>query len=231
LELTPVSANLPRVAYVFQLHSHQVPTVPGEPLLYGDNCRHLLPTLLHPNEVLDGGVVRSYYYMNMETFGIQNNAMIRSLYRRHGNDLNFVGVVVYVANQLADERARATVMAANLVRWTLQADGAVFTKSVGGAPHVDMAMVAEQCEKLGVRTAMITQAGVSNDGGLLFNSPALNAIVDNAGANLTLQPVDRIITSRPEDADGLRGPLTVSVSRVAGVVDHLGSSRLTSAQY
>src|SRR5207249_7900120 len=67
-ELTPVDDGLPRVAYVFQLHSHQRPTVPGEGLLYGDNCRHLLPTILHPNEVLDGAVMRAYDSMAMETW-------------------------------------------------------------------------------------------------------------------------------------------------------------------
>ncbi|MDE3075678.1 MAG: hypothetical protein KGJ86_09620, partial [Chloroflexota bacterium] len=86
-ELTPASEELPRVAYVYQLHSHQVPTVPGEPLLYGDNCRHLLPTILHPNEILDGAVVRSYHHLNMETYDIQNHGLILDLYRRHGREL------------------------------------------------------------------------------------------------------------------------------------------------
>jgi glycine reductase len=144
--LEPVSEDLPRVAYVYQLHSHQRPTVPGEPVLYGDNCRHLLPTILHPNEVLDGAVLRAYGYSNMETYGIQNHGVILDLYARHGVDLNFAGVVVYVANQLAEERQRATLIASNLVKHTLRADGAVFTKSGGGAPNVDMALIAERCE-------------------------------------------------------------------------------------
>src|SRR5262245_13968609 len=50
-------AHLPRVAYVFMLASHQVPTEANEPVLYGDNVRYLLPTILHPNEVLDGAVL------------------------------------------------------------------------------------------------------------------------------------------------------------------------------
>jgi glycine reductase len=129
--------------------------VPGEGLLYGDNCRHLVPTILHPNEVLDGAVQRAYDSNVMETYGIQNHAVILDLYRRHGTDLDFAGVVVNVANQLVEERDRAVLMTGNLVKYSLRADGAVFTKSGGGAPHVDMAMAAERCEQLGVKTSLI----------------------------------------------------------------------------
>src|SRR5256712_267868 len=47
-------AHLPRVAYVFQIHSHQRPTGLDEGILYGDPVRRMLPTIVHPNEVLDG---------------------------------------------------------------------------------------------------------------------------------------------------------------------------------
>jgi glycine reductase len=46
--------GLPRVAYVFQIHSHQCPTGVDEGILYGDPVRQLLPTPIHPNEILDG---------------------------------------------------------------------------------------------------------------------------------------------------------------------------------
>ena len=74
--------------------------------MYGDNCRHLLPTMLHPNEIIDGAVVRAY--------GIQNHGVIADLYAPRG---------VYVANQLAAERQRATLLASNLVTYTLGAAG------------------------------------------------------------------------------------------------------------
>src|SRR6185437_7720646 len=120
-ELTPADASLPRVAYVYQMHSHQRPTVPGEGLLYGDNCRHLLPTIVHPNEILDGAVVRAYDGLAIQTYGIQNHAAVLDLYRRHGRELCFAGVVVNVANQLPEERDRAIIMTANLVKEALQA--------------------------------------------------------------------------------------------------------------
>jgi len=78
-ELGPFEPGLPRIAYVYQMHSHQHPTLPGEPLLYGDNGRHLLPILLHPNEVLDGAVLPGYNSAGMDTLGVQNHAVIMDL--------------------------------------------------------------------------------------------------------------------------------------------------------
>jgi glycine reductase len=235
--LQPPSEALPRVAYVYQLHSHQRPTVSGEPLLYGDNCRHLLPTIVHPNEILDGAVVRSYTYMNMETYSIQNNGVILDLYSRHGRELDFAGVVVYVANQLAEERQRATLMASNLVRYTLRADGAVFTKSGGGAPNVDMALIAERCEELGVRTSLILWETGGPGGGeqdaTLFNAPSLNAIV-NIGAtqlHLELGGVERLVTPDEVDGSQWRNGFRVSPNQLCGATDHLGAGKLTSVRY
>ena len=237
LSLSAVDSALPRVAYVYQLHSHQRPTVPGEPLLYGDNCRHLLPTILHPNEILDGAVLRAYGYSNMETYGIQNHGVITDLYARHGTDLNFVGVVVYVANQLAAERERATLLASNLVRYTLQAQGAVFTKSGGGAPNVDMALIAERCESLGVRTSLILwesgAPGASDQDATLFNAPSLDAIV-NIGATqlrLDLGPVDRVVAPAARDVTAYSAAMRVASSQMCGATDHLGASLFMGARY
>jgi glycine reductase len=235
--LQPVSNDLPRVAYVYQLHSHQRPTVPGEPLLYGDNCRHLLPTILHPNEVLDGAVLRAYGYFNMETYGIQNHGVISDLYARHGVDLNFVGVVVYVANQLAAERQRATLIASNLVRYTLQADGAVFTKSGGGAPNVDMALIADRCESLGVKTSLILwetgAPGASDQDATLFNWPSLDAIVSIGASQLRLDfgPVQRVIAPPNRDISPFCAPMQVAPTQTCGATDHLGAGALMGVRY
>ncbi|HVA25312.1 MAG TPA: glycine/sarcosine/betaine reductase component B subunit [Chloroflexota bacterium] len=236
-ELTAVDESLRRVAYVYQMHSHQRPTVPGEGLLYGDNCRHLLPTIVHPNEVIDGAVLRAYDGLAIQTYGIQNHAVILDLYRRHGHDLNFAGVVVNVANQLPEERDRATVMTGNLVKYALKADGAVFSKSGGGAPHVDMALAAARCEELGVKTSMLAWDLTSSDDGLqgatLFSSPLLNAIVSVGSNNvdLPMPPVERVIAPTPDMAERYQGQIVVQALRGVGMMDQLGSSRFTATFY
>lgn len=237
-ELPPLpDSGLPRVAYVYQVHSHQRPTHPGEPVLYGDNVRHLLPTILHPSEILDGAVLRTYGGTSMETYSIQNHPVIRELYRRHGQDLDFAGVVVTVAHNTLDERERAVTVAANLVAHTLRATGAILSKSGGGAPHVDMALVARRLESLGVRTTCLSwdlsSATDGDDGGALFNYPELDAIVNygNSGFQVTVPAVERVLGGRPNDATAFRGPLDVGVMTVCGMMNQLGGGRLISVTY
>ena len=237
-ERAPLAAGaLPRVAYVYQLHSHQYPTLAGEPVLYGDNVRHLLPTILHPNEVLDGAVVRNYRAIGMETYSIQNHPVITDLYRRHGRDLDFAGVVVTVAHNTLGERERAVTIAANLTAHILRADGAVLSKAGGGAPHVDMAQVAHRLEQIGVRTALLawelSSTGSGDEGAALFNYPELDAIVNfgSNGFHYHLPAVERTIVGRPELAERLGGPLELEVLSLCGVMDQIGGGRLTAVTY
>src|SRR5262249_33242283 len=167
-------AHLPRVAYVFQIHSHQRPTGIDEGILYGDPIRRMLPTLIHPNEILDGAVVRGFMGRAVTTHALQDHPVIRELYARHGQSLWFAGVVLTVAQATEPERVRGAMMTAGLVADVLGADGAVFTKIGGGAPHVDMAQAAAQCEARGVKTTLIVEdmsTDGSEEGMLLFNFP------------------------------------------------------------
>ncbi len=236
VELGAVPVGLPRIAYVYQMHSQQHPTVPGEPLLYGDNARHLLPTLLHPNEVLDGAVLPGYNSIGIETYAVQNHAVIRELYRRHGHDLDFAGVVATVAHQTVTERERNVVMAANQVKHILRADGAVLSKSGGGAPHVDMAEVARRLEQLGVRTTLLAwevSEGGGSEGAALFNHPEVDAVV-NYGPNghaFALPPVERVITAAAASTERLAGSVKANANRLCGVMDQLGSGHLTAVRY
>ena len=182
--------ELPRVAYVFQIHSHQRPTGIDEGILYGDPVRRMLPTLVHPNEVLDGAVMRGFMGRNVTTYATQNHPVIRALSAQHGRTLWFAGVVVTVAQATEPERVRSAAMAAGLVADVLGADGALFTKIGGGAPHVDMAQAAAHCEALGVRTALIVEdmsTDGSSEGMLLFNFPGLDALVNVGSAQ---EPLD-----------------------------------------
>jgi glycine reductase len=186
---------------------------------------------------LDGAVLPGYNSMGIETYSVQNHAVVLDLYRRHGREVDFAGVVAVVAHQTVDERARTNVIAANLVRHALGADGAILTKSGGGAPHVAMAEVARQCELLGVRTTLLaweTSEGESaSEGSALFNYPQLNAIVNYGcnGFSVPLPPVERLITSRPDLAEQLGGPLRVNANRLSGAMDQLGGGRLTAVRY
>jgi len=230
--------HLPRIAYVYQIHSLQVRAAPNEPIFYGDTVLKFLPTIVHPNEILDGAIVKGFFCLGQETYSIQNHPMIKELYKRHGKELCFAGVVVTVAHFTEPERERAATMAAKLVKSVLGADGAILTKIGGGAPHVDMAQTCEICEELGVKTALVVadiSADETSGGGLIFNTPRADALV-NVGAfarPLTLPPVARVIG----------GPVTFSNNKPAeeeivlptthslcGAVSQLGASRQTTRE-
>jgi sarcosine reductase len=223
-------AHLPRVAYVFQIHSHQRPTGLDEGILYGDPVRRMLPTLVHPNEVLDGAVLRGFMGRSVTTWAIQHHPVIRSLYAQHGRTLWFAGVVLTVAQATEPERVRSSLLVAGLVAHTLGADGALFTKIGGGAPHVDMAQAAAQCEALGIKTTVIVE-DMSTDGSaegmLLFDFPGVDALV-NVGSShepLTLPALDRVVGA-DDLADRLRGETRATYGMLCGAIEQVGATRV-----
>ncbi|MBI3091929.1 MAG: hypothetical protein HYY96_14810 [Candidatus Tectomicrobia bacterium] len=232
-------SGLPRVAYVFQIHSHQRPTEDAEPVLYGNNVRNFLPTILHPNEVLDGALVRSYYRKGFETYTVQNHPIIREMYARHGKELEFAGVVATVAHQTEPERLQSAAMAANLVAEVLGANGAVLTKTGGGAPHIDMAQIAELLEARGVATVMMAMdmsVDGSAEGGSLFSFPGADAIVNYgfSPSPLALPPAARIIGGAPETLVYGRpasGAIEVDLEVLAGAENPIGANRVMAAHY
>ena len=106
--------------------------------------------------LLDGGVVGWNVVKAIDTYSIQNHGIIKELYRRHGRDLNFVGVIGVCANTEPASRIRCAFMAASLVKNVLGADGVILAKVTGGMPHIDLAVAGEECEKLGVKTAIVS---------------------------------------------------------------------------
>jgi len=221
--------GLPRVAYVFQIHSHQRPTGIDEGILYGDPVRRMLPTLVHPNEILDGAVVRGFMGRAVTTWATQNHPVIRALYAQHGRTLWFVGVVLSVAQATEPERVRSAAMTAGLVADVLGADGAIFTKIGGGAPHVDMAQAAAQCAARGVKTTLIVEdmsTDGSEEGMLLFNFPGLDALVNvgSAQEKTMLPPMERVIGAEDQAALAGGGPSTYGA--ICGAIEQVGASRL-----
>jgi glycine reductase len=223
-------AHLPRVAYVCQIHSHQRPTGVDEGILYGDPIRRMLPTLVHPNELLDGAVVRGFMGRNATTWAVQNHPVVRALYAQHGRNLWFAGVVATVAQATEPERVRSALIASGLVANVLGADGAVLTKIGGGAPHVDMAQAAAQCEALGVKTTLVVE-DMSTDGSaegmLLFNFPGMDALV-NVGSGqqpLTLPAMERVVAAG-DLAERLRGEIRVTYGTLCGAIEQIGATKV-----
>ena len=232
-------AALPRLAYVGQIFSRQRRPEADESIIYGADTDGMLPTLLHPNEWIDGAVLPSYHASlgGAESYFYQNHPVIGALYRRHrARELNFVGTVATIASANNFDRERNTRFAANLVKWALKADAAVLTKFGGGVPHTDLSETARLLECDGVKTAVqVTDLARDHrvESALLFNFPEVNAIVCIGGnsTSWTLPPVERVIAANGGLAELLSGPLEIDSLNIVGVANQQGASRLRSMVY
>lgn len=239
LSVNDSRAALPRVAYVGQIFSRQRKPEPDEQILYGADTDGMLPTLLHPNEWLDGALVPSYHASlgGAETYFYQNHPVISELYRRHqARELNFVGTVATIASADNFDRERNTQYAANLVKWALKAHATVLTKCGGGVPHTDLSETARLLEFDGIKTAVqVTDLARDRrvESALLFNFPEVNAIVCIGGNSTrwTLQPVQRVLAANSGLAEMLAGPFQIDSLNVVGVANQQGASRLRSMVY
>ncbi|HEY1268748.1 MAG TPA: glycine/sarcosine/betaine reductase component B subunit [Candidatus Binatia bacterium] len=231
--------GLPRIAYIGQIFSRQRKPEVDEPILYGANTDGMLPVMLHPDEWLDGAIVPSLHswFGGTETYFYQNQPIILDLYRRHhAREINFVGTIATIAGSDNFDRDRHCRAAANLVRWNLNADGAVLSKYGGGLPHADLAETARLLEAAGIRTAVMV-SDVSRDrrveSALLFNVAEVDAIVYNGGngTRWKVPRIDRVIAATPEFAALLIGPMTLDANNIVGVTNQQGASRMRSLVY
>ena len=197
-----VDPSLPRVAYCFQTYTPQFDYKGrSDRFFYGAAMTNTFPTIINPNEALDGALVGWNAIKAIETYSMQNNGTIKELYKHHGKDLNFVGVVVYSASTDAENRQRSADMCANLLKNVLHADGAVLTKILGGMPHADIACTGVACEKAGVKTCCpttpLTATGTLADT-ILYNDVELDLIT------ITGSPFERTwnIKFKPENIYG-----------------------------
>jgi glycine reductase len=185
LELGPVDPGLPRVAYADQVQQQGFLV---QTFLYGEPVESLVPTVLHPNEYFDGAVVSGNYrsMMKTPTWLRLNHPVIRALYRRHGRDLNFVGVVFgrgHHGDQHLKERNGS--MVANVAR-LLGAQGVVQTLEGTGNTWVDFMQSARALERAGVRTVQIVHelgGAEGKDWPIVDYAPEADAIVSGGGAD------------------------------------------------
>lgn len=188
-ELTPAPA-LPRMVYLYQAQSQGVF---ADTLLYGTPIHNMVPTLIHPNETMDGAIVSGnfvYSCFKNPTYLHLNNPVIRELYAAHGTSLNFAGVVLYRGhNYTQAEKHRAANYAAKLARF-LDADGVLLTGEGGGNSAIDMMLALQECERLGIKTTVITyeMGGVEGKDFPLVDVVAeANAIVSTGSADKSIE--------------------------------------------
>lgn len=239
--------GLPRIGYIFQCYSPQFDYLAvSDKIFYGRALTGTLPLVIHPNEILDGGVMGWNALKAIDSVSYQNNAIIKELYKHDGVDLNFGGVILVSANTDADNRDRNCQIVADLAKNVLNLDGVIISKILGGMPHIDISSMGVACENAGVKTCVhttpLTAVGTLGDT-ILFNDECLTAIVTSSS------PFERtVINFKAEKFIGgtaetklyssemklqLAGDERINIEQylTAGVHDHTGGRKVQTLEY
>jgi glycine reductase len=197
-DFSETNPDLPNVVYFYQLQGQGQM---ADTYLYGHVIHNLVPTLMHPNEALDGALVCGVYvygcYKNV-TYLHQNNPIIWEMLARHGKDLNFVGTIINRGhNYTQEEKERSSYWAAKLAAF-LEADGAVFTAEGGGNSAIDMMLAVQYMEKAGIKSSVVSSEAAGGDGydfPLFYTVPEADAIVSVGSEDeiFSMPKVSRVI--------------------------------------
>jgi glycine reductase len=182
-ELFEVDPSLPRVVYILTCL-----TMWHEPhssvAYYGLSIRESLPTFMHPNELLDGAVTQDARRgggLRPSTWGWMNPPIVLELFREHGKQLNFLGVILQRTRFEAEFGKHVTAACTSQMARLLGANGAILTRiSTSGSNFIDVMLTVQACERKGVKTVFLTPEWGGKDGSelpLAFYVPEATAMV------------------------------------------------------
>lgn len=204
--------NLPAVVYVMQPQS-QMEEMGYNDLLYGWDLNHFVPTLMHPNEVLDGALISGSFMpcsSKWSTYDFQNNPTIKRLYKEHGKTINFLGVIMSNLNVSLEQKQRSALFVSKLAGM-MGADGAILAEEGYGNPDADFIACFVELEKAGVKTVGVTNECTGRDGQsqpLVTLDESADAIVScgNVSQLIELPPMKNVIGELQSlSRDGLSG--------------------------
>lgn len=217
-ELAPVTKRteeenaLPNIVLVLQPQS-QMEELGYNDLVYGWDCNRMVPTFMHPNEVIDGAMISGSFMpcsSKWSTYDFQNFPMIKRLYQEHGKTINFLGVIMSNLNVALEQKNRAALFVAQMAK-SLGADAAVVAEEGYGNPDADFIACIVALEDAGVKTVGLTNECTGRDGAsqpLVALDEKANAIVScgNVSEMIILPPMETVIGELQSLArDGLSG--------------------------
>ncbi len=205
-------SDLPNVALVMQPQS-QMEDLGYNDLNYGWDTNRMLPTFMHPNEVLDGAMISGSFMpcsSKWSTYDFQNFPLITRLYQEHGKTINFVGVIMSNLNVALEQKERSAQFVAQMAK-SLGIDAAIVTEEGYGNPDADYIGCIVALEDVGVKTVGVSNEATGRDGGsqpLVTLDPKADALVStgNVSELIKLPPMDEVIGELESLArDGLSG--------------------------
>ncbi len=217
-ELTPVTKRsedvkkLPSVVYVMQPQS-QMEELGYNDLIYGWDTNRMLPTFMHPNEILDGAIISGSFMpcsSKWSTYDFQNCPTIKSLYKEHGKTINFLGVIMSNLNVSLEQKERAGMFVQQIAT-SLGADAAILAEEGYGNPDADFIECYRVLEEAGIKTIGMTNECTGRDGEsqpLVTLHETARAIVScgNVSELIELPPMETVIGELDAlKRDGLSG--------------------------
>jgi len=204
--------KLPSVVFVMQPQS-QMEEMGYNDLVYGWDCNHMVPTFMHPNEVLDGAMISGSFMpcsSKWSTYDFQNFPMIKRLYQEHGKTINFLGIIMSNLNVALEQKNRSAQFVAQIAK-SIGADAAIVAEEGYGNPDADFIACIVALENAGVKTIGLTNECTGRDGAsqpLVTLDEKANAIVScgNVSELIELPPMETVLGELEALArDGLSG--------------------------
>jgi glycine reductase complex component B subunit alpha and beta len=243
-ELRPVDHTLPKVIYIQCIHSPQA--MSGSLHTFCTATYGLTqltpPWLFHPNEILDGAITGPYRTALAMSWTVANNPVLLDLYRRHGVDWNFLGVIALRTEWTTQHEKQLMANETAKLAQMLGAQGAIVTWDAGGNEFIEVIRTIQACERLGIKTVFLTSEDDATGGAPTMLEPLreADAIVSTSFFKTRtlevpeLPAVQRVIGHQTK----LIGPLRDQPVPTAGPLpppprydDHYGFNRLSCAEF
>jgi glycine reductase len=194
-----IDPKLPNVVLVWQCQNQGAY---ANTLLYGQSIDNLVPTLLHPNEMLDGCVVSGNYVwpaFKVPTYLHVNHPIVLELYKNHGKTLNFRGVIFCRSHNPSNwHKERCANFNVKLAKY-LDADGLIMAWEGGGNAAVDGMLTIQCAEKNNIKASTITFefGGVDGTEGILLvdDVPEADAVISGGSIekHYCLPEVEKVV--------------------------------------
>lgn len=236
--------NLPKVAYVYML---QTQGLLHDTYVYGVDAKKIVPTIIYPTEVMDGAIVSGNCVSACDknpTYVHMNNPIIHDLYKLHGKEYNFMGVIITNENVYLADKERSSNWSAKLAEF-MGLDAVIISEEGFGNPDTDLMMNCKKITAKGIKAVIVTDEYAGRDGAsqsLADSDPAGDACVTGGNANMIidLPKLDNVIghteyidTIAGGFAGSLRpdGSLQVEIQAITGATSEVGFGYLTARTY
>ncbi|MBO0452113.1 glycine/sarcosine/betaine reductase component B subunit [Candidatus Enterococcus murrayae] len=233
--------DLPKVGYVYML---QTQGLLHDTYVYGTDAKHIVPTILYPTEVMDGAIISGNCVSACDkntTYHHLNNPVISDLYKKHGKEINFLGVVITNETVYLKDKHRSSDFVAKLCEY-LGLDGVIISQEGFGNPDTDLIMNCKKVEEKGIKTVIVTDEYAGRDGAsqsLADADKLATAVVTGGNANETIQlpKMDRLIGQFDYIdviAGGFDGSLKddgtieVEIQAITGATNELGFNKMSA---